>query len=270
MLQDNAWTGLFFLAGIGCGSLLMGLAAIVAVITGTLTAILLKYDKEEINSGLYGFSAALVGVALICFFQPSVIIWVAVLAGSALATIIQHVFIVSKIPGYTFPFILVTWLFLVIVHYYPTLVEPQSATNTIYAHNYLLLFSHGFGQVIFQDTIWAGILFIIGVFINRPVAGMYALVSIALSGLLAYLLKEPLQDIYLGLLSYNAVLCAIAFAGKKAVDLLMSLIAVVLSVLIMIQMRNMGLPALTFPFVFATWITLAIKKLKQPLQLQRK
>lgn len=260
MLQENFLTGLLFLAGIFCGSWMMGLAATIAVITGTGTALLLKYDKEEINSGLYGFSAALVGVALLCFFQPSVLIWVAVIVGAALAAVIQHFYIVRKIPGYTFPFILVTWLFLGIVYYYPTLVVPQSATNTIYEDTYVSLFAHGFGQVIFQDNIWAGLLFIVGVFINRPVAAMYGLLSIAISSVLAYLLNQPLHDIYLGLLSYNAVLCAITFSGKKAGDFLMALIAVVLSVLIMIQMRNMGLPALTFPFVLATWIVLILKK----------
>lgn len=269
MLQNNPWTGLFFLAGICCGSSLMGIAVVLAVITGTVTAVLLKYPDDEINSGLYGFSAALVGAALICFFQPSIIIWTAVLIGSALATVIQHLFITKKIPAFTFPFILVTWLFLILVHYFPTLIRSQTGAGN-YANDYLSLFSHGFGQVIFQDNIWAGILFIIGIFINRPIAAIYAIVSIALSGMIAYWLREPINDIYLGLLSYNAVLCAIVFAGKKTEDFIMGLIAVILSVLIMIEMRHLNLPALTFPFVLATWLTITIKMVKQMVQLKLK
>jgi urea transporter len=270
MLQNNSLTGLFFLAGICCGSLMMGLAALIAVTTGTFTARLLKYNKDEISSGLYGFSAALVGVALICFFQPTIIIWIAVFVGSALATIVQHLFIAKKVPGFTFPFILVTWLFLAIVHYCPTLIRPQPVATDAYANNYLALFSHGFGQVIFQGNIWAGILFIIGVFINRPTAAIYAIVSIALSSMLAYQLKEPVNDIYLGLLSYNAVLCAITFAGTKTQNFIMGLIAVILSVLIMMQMRYMNLPALTFPFVLATWLVILINTVKQVVQLKLK
>jgi len=263
MLQDNAWTGLFFLAGICCGSYLMGIAVILAVTTGTISAMLLKYSKDEINSGLYGFSAALVGVALIFFFQPTIIIWACIILGSVLATIIQHLFIIKKIPAFTFPFILVTWLFLAVAHYYPALIQTQTAVNNSYANSYLELFSHGFGQVIFQDNIWAGILFVVGVFINRPIAAIYAVVSIALSAAIACWLEEPISDIYLGLLSYNAVLCAITFAGKKAEDFMMGLTAVVLSVLIMIGMRYLNLPALTFPFVLATWLALIIKAIKQ-------
>lgn len=267
MLQNSFWTGLFFLAGICCGSLMMGLAAGIAVITGTFIAVMLKYPKDEINSGLYGFSAALVGVALICFFQSTTVIWLAILIGSALATIIQHFFMRKKIPAFTFPFILVIWLFLVMVHYYPSLIRLQPGATNTYANDYLTLFSHGFGQVIFQDNIWAGILFIIGVFISRPIAAVYAIVSIALSSMIAYQLKEPINDIYMGLLSYNAVLCAITFAGKKRKDFIMGLIAVVLSVLIMIQMRYLNLPALTFPFVLATWISLSIKAIPKRFNL---
>jgi len=64
MLQENSSTGLLFLIGIFLGSIEGGIGAIVSTTVGTITAILLKYDKEEINAGLYGFSAALVGVAL--------------------------------------------------------------------------------------------------------------------------------------------------------------------------------------------------------------
>lgn len=270
MLQNSAWTGLFFLAGICCGSLMMGLAAAIAVITGTFTARLLKYDEDEINSGLYGFSATLVGVAMVCFYQPTIIIWVTIVIGSALATIIQHLFIVKKIPAYTFPFILVTWLLLCIFHYFPALIQQQPASPVTYANNYLALFSRGFGQVNFQDNIWAGILFMIGVFISRPIAAIYAIVGTALSAMLAYQLKVPIADIYLGLLSYNALLCAITFAGNKAEDVLMTLISVVLSVLITIQMRRLNLPVLTFPFVLATWLTIVIKMVKQTVQLKLK
>lgn len=265
MLQNNVWTGLFFLAGISCGSFTMGIAAAIAVMTGTFTAMLLKYDDDEINKGLYGFSAALVGVALICFFKPTIIIWIALLVGSGLATVVQHLFIVKKIPAFTFPFILVTWLFLIIVHYYPDLVQPQPGVSNVHAINYLVLFSRGFGQVIFQDNVWAGVLFMIGVFISRPIAAIYAIASIALSGIIAHLLNEPVNDIYLGLLSYNAALCAITFAGKKAEGFILGLIAVVLSVLLMVQMRQMDMPALTFPFVLATWLVLMIKTVKQAI-----
>lgn len=47
MLQENALTGLLFLIGITCGSIEMGLGALLATVSGTATAILLKYNKKR-------------------------------------------------------------------------------------------------------------------------------------------------------------------------------------------------------------------------------
>ena len=47
MLQENSVTGLLFLIGIFYGSIIMGLAALLATICGTVTAYLLKYDKPK-------------------------------------------------------------------------------------------------------------------------------------------------------------------------------------------------------------------------------
>lgn len=268
MLQNNSLTGLCFLAGICWGSFIMGLAAVIAVCTGTFTAMLLKYPQDKINDGIYGFSAALVGVGLTCFFQPGPLIWIAIMIGSVLAAVIQHMCLVKKIPAFTFPFILVTWLFLSISHYFPALIQHQPTSLVTDGGNYLTLFTHSVAQVIFQDHCWPGIFFIIGIAVNRPLAALYAMAGIALSALIAFLLKEPANDIYNGLLSYNAVLCAITFSGKNKEAALMAAISVVISVPIRIQLMHFNVPALTFPFVLATWLVLLLKRMKDYVTLK--
>ncbi|MBW7859088.1 MAG: urea transporter, partial [Leptonema sp. (in: Bacteria)] len=88
MLQENAITGLLFLMGIFYGSFNMGLAAILATVCATSTAYFLKYDKSDIEKGLYGFSAALVGVAVMLFLKPVLLSWLLIIIGSVLAAII--------------------------------------------------------------------------------------------------------------------------------------------------------------------------------------
>lgn len=259
MLQDNAWTGLFFLAGIFYGSVAMGLAAILSVLIGTYTAKLLRYNEEEINAGMYGFSATLVGVALTCLFESTLIVWFFISIGSALATIVQHFFSVKKIPAYTFPFILVTWIVLLAFHQFPFLAQARVSIADIPLNDKLNVILLGYGQVIFQGSSLSGLLFFIGVFINRPIAAIYGVVAAVLGGFIAHLLGEPMQAIYAGLLGYNAVLCAITFSGKKTGDFILAFISVVLAVFIMVWMRTMNLPALTFPFVLATWLALLVK-----------
>lgn len=261
MLQENAITGLFFLIGIFYGSIFMGIGAILSVLCGTMTAKLLKYNEAEIQQGLYGFSAALVGVALPFYFEPALVVWIAVILGSALATIIQHFFIVKKTPVYTLPFILVTWLFLYLFHQlYPVQVSALLVAETIEGYNFAVAFK-GFGQVIFQGSLFAGIAFLIGVFINSPISGLYALAASAIGALIASLCAVPTETIEMGLFGYNAVLCAIVFAGDKKIDGLWVLIATALAVGIALLMSANSLTQLTFPFVAATWITLAIKRI---------
>jgi urea transporter len=261
MLQENAITGLFFLIGIFYSSIFMGIGAILSVLCGTMTAKLLKYNEAEIQQGLYGFSAALVGVALPFYFEPALVVWIAVILGSALATIIQHFFIVKKTPVYTLPFILVTRLFLLLLHQlYPVQVSALLVAETIEGYNFAAAFK-GFGQVIFQGSLFAGIAFLIGVFINSPISGLYALAASAIGALIASLCAVPTETIEMGLFGYNAVLCAIVFAGDKKIDGLWVLIATALAVGIALLMSANSLTQLTFPFVGATWITLVIKRI---------
>ena len=64
MLQNNALTGLIFLAGIFYNSGLMGCGALFGNIISTSSAKLLKYPKEDIENGLFGFNGTLVGIAI--------------------------------------------------------------------------------------------------------------------------------------------------------------------------------------------------------------
>lgn len=261
MLQENAITGLLFLIGISIGSINMGIATIVSVVSGNIIAILLKYDKKEVEAGLYGFSPALVGVALLLFYQPSIIVWISVIIGSMLAAILQHFFIIKKIPAFTFPFVLVTWIiFYIFNNIYP--VEASEATSSIINNTYsIYLFAlKGIGQVIFQDKLIIGIIFLIGILVNSPIAALYALIGSVISGWMAGFMSMPLDTIYMGLFSYNAVLCAIVFADKRTDAIGWAAISVMLSLLIAIVMYQLKLTQLTFPFVASTVITLAIKK----------
>jgi urea transporter len=262
MLQENQLTGLFFLAGIFYGSVSMGIGAVLAVLCGTMTAKVLRYDAPEIQKGLYGFSAALVGVALPFYFEPVIATWVAVVIGSVLATIIQHFFIVKKIPVFTLPFVLVTWTILYVFHQiYPVPVSELLTVNTSTNYNFSASAFRGFGQVIFQGSLFAGLAFFIGVFINAPIAAIYALTAAVLGALLAMYFSAPADSIGMGLFGYNAVLCAIVFAGKKKGDSIWVLVAVFLAVMIALLMSARNLTQLTFPFVAATCITLALKNL---------
>lgn len=260
MLQESAWTGAFFLAGILYGSVTMGLSALIAIICGTITAHILKFQPSEKNKGLFAFSAALVGVAIMLFFKPVFIVWVLVVIGAIIATIMQHFFIQRKIPVFTFPFVAVTWFFLFFVgKYFPDLMQNSVASAT-FSYNYFDFSLKGYGQVIFQNNLLSGIIFFIGVFISSPIAAFYGLAGGFIAGIISTYLFVPIENIAEGLFSFNAVLCAILFSGTKIIDGFWVLFSVLLSLFFSLLFVHINLPQLTFPFVAASFTVVIIKR----------
>ncbi|MCO5260669.1 MAG: urea transporter [Crocinitomicaceae bacterium] len=283
MLQENSKTGLMFLIGLFVSSWKYGVALLLATIIGTLTARQLKFNQQAIERGLYGFSPALVGVALVFFFQSSLLTWVFIVLGAFLATCLQHFFIKKEIPVFTFPFIVVTWG----VFYFMNLVvgnqqdllsdgekvistyfDIASNLNNINISTYFDIapIFKSFGQIIFQDNLLSSLLFIIGIAINSPLSLLYGLVASWLALLAAYLFSQPLDIIQQGVFGFNAILTAIALSGRGFKSAIFAIIGVTLTILIDLVLRqchcfdNFG-GVLTFPFVIATWIVLIFKKI---------
>jgi urea transporter len=268
MLQENRWTGLLFLIGIFTGSWQGGIATLLATSASTFTAMKLGYDKSEIKAGLYGFSAALVGVALSFFFQTTILIWFLIVLGGALASIIQHFFITRKIPAFTFPFILIIWVFVFALHNFTNIPPSEMITAKPVDLNYSEFITplNGFGEVIFQGGALSGIIFFIGVFINSPLAALYGFVGALLGAYISFTRGESIEGIHMGLFGFNAVLSAIVFSGVKKTDGLWVLIAVFITVIIddlLIESNILTAVGgvLTFPFVAGTCITLLIQKI---------
>lgn len=267
MLQENSWTGLLFISGLFIGSWQCGAAGILAAISGTVIAILLKFNEDEINSGLYGFSPALTGVALATFFDVTILVWILIIIGGALAAIIQHFFIVRKIPVYTFPFIIVAWTFIFFLRQFteippPDLAPTQSGNEF---HYDFFLVTNGFGEIIFQSSRLSGILFFIGVLISSPIAALYGFAASYLGSALSLADGQPIDQIQMGLFGFNAILTAIVFSGTKKTDALWVLIGTVITIvihniLVDYNVLNAVGGVLTFPFVAGTWITLLIRK----------
>lgn len=268
MLQENRWTGLLFIIGLFIGSWQYAAAAILSAAAGTAAAKLLKYNQQEIDAGLYGFSPALVGVVLVFLFDDILIIWFLVIAGGILAAMIQHFFISKKIPAYTFPFILVAWAFIFLIRQY-TEIPPSELLQIKFESTQLDVFlapTNGFGEVIFQASVLSGVIFFIAVFINSPVAALYGLAASLLGAVLSVVNGQPLEQINLGLFGFNAVLTAIVFAGTKKIDGLWVLSGVIITIVIhnlLIDHHILDVVGgvLTFPFVAGTWITLLIQKI---------
>lgn len=260
MLQNNALTGLIFLAGIFYNSWLFGLGALFGDIVSTATAKLLKYSKEDIENGLYGANGTLVGIAIWFFFGFSWVTVVATILGSALSTVITHE-LNKKVPALTAPFVISTWI--VILGFKLTHLTPLLASTipTATSPDLLSATSMGVGQVMFQGNIITGLIFLLAILVNSRTATGYVLYGALGGSLLALAFSLPLSMINIGLFGYNAVLCGIALGDKKWSGFLLATLAIILSVLLTYGFSKTSVPALTAPFVLATWGVLLIKNL---------
>lgn len=259
--QKNAVSGLLMLIGIAVSDWRAALLALAGNIVGNLTAAVCRYAPREIEKGLYGFNGTLVGIAVGVFFRLGWGSAILLVAGSALSTWIAHIFLLTRKPGYTAPFILATWVLLGAVALLAPALRSEAVTETAAAPQWFQAFTLHFGQVMFQGaSVVTGLCFMAGIAVNDRLALLYALWGAALPLAVAFLLPN-FGEYNTGLYGYNAVLCAIALAGHTGRDTLWATVAVLLSVGLQWLGMAAGAMTLTAPFVLAVWAVLPLKRL---------
>ncbi len=260
MLQNNALTGFLLLVGVLYNSWMMAAMLLAGVVVSTLTAYALNYPRKDIEKGLYGFNGALVGVALAFFFQFNLLLFAFIIAGSALSSVVMNFMLKKRLPAYTFPFVIVTWASYLIISLNTVIPKSVVHASALPSLNILLGSINGFGQVMFQDNVVTGIIFLIAIIASSRVSALYAVVGTLLGLFSAFALGLDVSPINSGIFGFNAVLCGIAFAGDNLRSTLSAVVAIILSVMLTSLMLSFSLITLTFPFVLATWITLLLKK----------
>jgi len=294
MFQNNPLTGLIFLAGIFVNSGKLGGLGVLGLAASTLTAYLLGADRALIRNGLFGFNGILVGIGLAFFLEYDGYLVAYVILGGALSTVammaLANFFSVWDIPALTAPFVLVAWLLLFAVLLFanlrPTpLIVPappeaqvlpptdlrEAATGAgavgLTATNMANAFFRGIGEVMFQDKLATGVIFLFAIFVNSRISALFAALGSALGALTAWTVGASGIAIFHGLYGFNAVLCGIALGGLFFVltwrSAIYALVAAIVSALVFaaiaVFLAPIGMPALTAPFVLVTWIFLLAK-----------
>lgn len=267
--QENALTGACFALGIAASSPLMAAGALVGSAIGAATARVARFDPNEISAGIYGFNATLVGIATFFYFQPGVSSLALLVVGCVVSTILTRLLRgFLPFPTYTSPFILTTWVLYFLGPMLGALWigpgEPVAAAAVLRA------VGNGVSQVMFQANLITAALFVVGIALSNWRHGVWVVAASALGVLVANYHVTPAQraldperlvtrflseNINLGLYSYNATLPAVAlFIWRRS--LIPSLLGIFLSVPLTELVPLTGLPALTAPFVLATWLVL--------------
>ena len=255
--QENALTGALFVLGIALSSPSMAIGAVVGSALGLATARALKFDPGEIRAGIHGFNPALVAIAMLVFFRVgpvSLLLLVAGCVASALVTWLMRKYL--PFPTYTLPFIVTTWA---LVFLGDALGLPRTeAGGPVGPAHFVEATARGIGQVMFQGSLWTGLLFVIGIALNDWRHALWVVAGSLLGMLVGtYHHDSPEEVAALGLHGYNATLAAVAlYLSRKS--LIPPILGILISVPITEYFPGLGLPTLTTPFVLATWIVLAL------------
>ena len=283
MFQQSPRTGLLFLAGIfwgayECHTPAVAWGAVVGLIASTLAGHIMEPDSKCGSQGLWGFNGILVGCAFPTFLSNTVLMWVALIFCSMLTTWVRtgmnNLMAPAKINSLTFPFVLMTWLFLLASHILdgieptslsvPTLSEQFTTAIDTSFGSLVVCWFKGISQVFLINSWVAGIFFLVGLALCSRLAAAWAAIGSAIALALALLFKADGSDIANGLFGFSPVLTSIAigctFNSPNIKSAVWTVVAVVatffIQAAVVVALSPLGLPALTGPFCLTTWLFL--------------
>lgn len=243
-LQRSAVSGALFLAALAVESIGLAVFAFVGSLTGVVTALLLRVNQDDIDDGLYGFNAALVALMGAAFLHLDV----TGLLVTGLAVIVSTLqFHLARRRGwqvFTAPFVL-TALTLTLL--------PMGLITATPARLEVEVIARHFGQVMFLDNTWSGLLCVAGVFAGARVSGVAALVASALVFALTLLVPGAPHAQQAGLYGFNAVLTAIALHQQQPRWLHTTLGALLATALTALAI-HFDVRVFTAPFVVLAWL----------------
>lgn len=152
-------------------------------------------------------------------------------------------------------------------------LNNKSSASALSPKTFVTAFLKGSGQVMFQGSVWTGLLFLVGIFWGAFQEGQHLVAFGAVAGLLVativgYILPLPKEDGEQGLWGFNGILVGCAFftfMGNTPYTWVALVLCAAMTVWVRTAFNNaMGswkVNSLTFPFVFSTWIFLLATKL---------
>ena len=253
VLQPNAFTGACLLGAWLLYDPRLACAALIGAIAANVSAVLAGYREDDTRAGLHGFNGALAGLAAFSFIADNATAAaVAILAATGTAWLLElwSRWLRARGLGYfSSPCLMVTWLWLPLV----TRVAQQASLTTEPTLSAVQLSSGllaGFAQTGFASGALPGVLVWIGIAAASRRHALWALLGASLASVMHLLLGASASSFDAGLLGFNGALTAIALADC---GIAMTLGGVMLSVVLQTAAAYYALPAMTAPFVLATW-----------------
>jgi urea transporter len=279
-LQNNPLTGLILLVAIfwgayAAGNVKVGVGAAAGLVIATSIAILLRADRASMKQGLFGFNGALVGAAVPTFLAHHPTMWIYVVIGAAVSTVVTLA--VNKVAntwgvsGSTAPFVFTTWLLLLAAYAFAKVpiaslnaaALPVATTSAAtWPSDVSGILARSISQVYLIGNVATGVLFLIAIAVSSVRSAAFAVLGAIVSLIVAVGFGANGVAISAGLYGFSAVLTAIAVGtvlNQPSPRLtlyatLATIFTVIVQAALNVATSPLGIPALTFPYVLTMWI----------------
>jgi len=268
---------------------IVGLMGMIGNSISNGTAKWVHANKDAWNSGVFGVSGILIGLALGMYAEPSTRLWVFLIGGSVFSGILSVMIgdFLSRydLPILSLPFMLVIWLLLLTLgiseqNSLSFITIPYLRNIDLWLFNALPLavfeYVKMFGNILFQENLFSGVLVLSAIGLYSRISLFYGLWG-GIIGLGTYMFIHGSLDGFHGL---NFVLISLAFGGFFIVNnrhaFLFTTIAIIsvglvdlgtIEILNALSLNRTGpLPSLVFAFNIVTLIFLfPLKMMPQTL-----
>ena len=286
MFQCNAWTGLLFLAGIFWGAYaegngLVAWGALTGCAASTFSGYITRHRGCEISDGeqgLWGFNGTLVGCAVPTVIGNTWMMWMGLIICSMMTSWVRRGFNKVMAPWYinslTFPFVFMTWFFLLCAREMNGLpatgMDAPTVDFVIHSHesysfaDLVVAWLKGISQVFLINSWVTGIFFIAALALSSWRACLWACAASAISLAVAIIFQAGGVSVNSGLYGFSAVLTGIAlgatFYKPSLVGAIWTLFGIIVTVFVQAGMNAFfapwGMATLTGPFCVTTWLFL--------------
>ena len=261
----------------------MGLAGLCATLASNAFALLLKFNRDTIRTGHYGFNALLLGLALAYRYDLTGSLFFLILAGSLLALLvtISLTSLMSyyvQLPILSLPFVLVTHLTYLAASSAPALALHPKFLSVIgnvlpvQVPPMIEIFFRAVGAIFFMPSVEAGVLIFLSLLVVSRLLAMLAVMGYAVGLAVLFGLGVAPDVLNSGMFGVNLMLTAMVLGGVFVIPSPWSYILAGMGALLCTLMGLAGnvilgssqLLLLTAPFIVTSLLVLYAMKFREP------
>ncbi|XP_064648377.1 urea transporter 2-like [Lineus longissimus] len=272
---NNPISGLIIMVAMFISNAWVAINGLLGLVTAILTALALKQNRGDIQSGGCTFHGMLIGIVIAATVKPMWYPWVifetlglgiiSVYVASGLGTLFGK----FNLPALNLPFNLVIFIFLAAVGtnnpHFDTSPPAANVTSLNWGQIWLAI-PNSMGQIYGSMHIASGFLILLAMLVASPITCLHAILGSTISIFAAISIAAPPQQIYDGVWAFNAVLTCASLGGFFYVisihSFFVALFAAFFSTYVFGAMAKMmavfHLPAVAFAFNLTTTIFLSV------------